>query len=319
MSEEPDDPDLMSLLDMAEPEPELESLFREKYRETNPEIQAISRRVRCIQTYFRGRMARRRVNQIRHDLLTPAEQALIEADLELRHFTVNVTVSFYPRSFHPDLNFDLDLHSLVNEAGLMSLIWRKMSRIHVMDGEEYGYGATYETGEDHVEKIKITGPSVFWKCMNRGLLVWDFKVTAKIGPSRRFNRTNFDRYVKNLGKKLSNLNVTQCITVGTDGLQHMCVICNESLGIYSMDNGGMLCHTCMKKESYQWVSDFFDLAINDKDLDLDSDTKERLSSFATDFGMVHDDVQALMNCGEVFYIPKPIEPEPEQDSQESEA
>eukprot|EP01050_Picozoa_sp_SAG11_P063321 SAG11_NODE_43074_length_170_cov_1022.197183_1_plen_31_part_10 len=31
MSEEPDDPDLMSLLDMAEPEPELESLFREKY------------------------------------------------------------------------------------------------------------------------------------------------------------------------------------------------------------------------------------------------------------------------------------------------
>eukprot|EP01050_Picozoa_sp_SAG11_P054984 SAG11_NODE_33345_length_277_cov_53.657303_1_plen_72_part_01 len=55
MSEEPDDPDLMSLLgmaepenpvlDMAEPEPELESLFREKYRETNPEIQAISRRV----------------------------------------------------------------------------------------------------------------------------------------------------------------------------------------------------------------------------------------------------------------------------------
>eukprot|EP01050_Picozoa_sp_SAG11_P060575 SAG11_NODE_39880_length_218_cov_78.899160_1_plen_72_part_11 len=26
-----------------------------------------------------------------------------------------------------------------------------------------------------------------------------------------------------------------------------------------------------------------------------------------------------MNCGEVFYVPKPIEPEPEQDSQESEA
>eukprot|EP01050_Picozoa_sp_SAG11_P047163 SAG11_NODE_24542_length_371_cov_48.893382_1_plen_62_part_10 len=60
-------------LGVTEPEPELESLYREKYRETNPETPAVSRRVLCIQTYFRGRMARRRVNQIRHDLLTPAE------------------------------------------------------------------------------------------------------------------------------------------------------------------------------------------------------------------------------------------------------
>eukprot|EP01050_Picozoa_sp_SAG11_P041830 SAG11_NODE_18945_length_477_cov_2.407407_1_plen_60_part_01 len=57
------------------------------------------------------------------------------------------------------------------------------------------------------------------------------------------------------------------------------------------------------------------LCINDKGLDLDFVTKERLSAFASDYGMVNDDVQALMNCGEVFYIPKPIEPEPEQDSQ----
>eukprot|EP01050_Picozoa_sp_SAG11_P044202 SAG11_NODE_21361_length_425_cov_13.996942_1_plen_70_part_01 len=68
---EPDDPDLMAMLGMAEPEPELESLYREKYGETP----AVFRRVRCIQTYFRGRMARRRVNQLRHDSMTPAEQA----------------------------------------------------------------------------------------------------------------------------------------------------------------------------------------------------------------------------------------------------
>eukprot|EP01050_Picozoa_sp_SAG11_P058730 SAG11_NODE_37676_length_255_cov_4.217949_1_plen_67_part_01 len=50
MSQEPDDPDLMTMLGIAEPDPELESLY--------PETPKLYRRVLCIQTYFRGRMAR---------------------------------------------------------------------------------------------------------------------------------------------------------------------------------------------------------------------------------------------------------------------
>eukprot|EP01050_Picozoa_sp_SAG11_P063394 SAG11_NODE_43165_length_169_cov_138.914286_1_plen_56_part_11 len=56
--------------------------------------------------------------------MTPAEQAMNEATLELKHFTVNVTVSFHPHDFHAPEVFDLDLHSLVKEAGLMALIER---------------------------------------------------------------------------------------------------------------------------------------------------------------------------------------------------
>eukprot|EP01050_Picozoa_sp_SAG11_P021132 SAG11_NODE_3701_length_2270_cov_240.098111_3_plen_273_part_00 len=246
MSQESED---LMALSVAEPEPELERLY--------PETPALSRRVRCIQTYFRGRMARRRVNQIRHDLLTPAEQALIEADLELRHFTVNVKVSFYPSSFYPDQNFDLNLHSLVNEAGLMAVISRKMARILVEDDtQEEDYGISYESGEYHVTTIKITGPSVFWKCMNRGLLVWDFKAIRDGSYASANNRTNFELYVQHLASQQSSQNVKKYITVGTDGLQHLCVECKESVGIYTMDNGGMLCYNCMKQESYQWVRDF---------------------------------------------------------------
>eukprot|EP01050_Picozoa_sp_SAG11_P046717 SAG11_NODE_24052_length_378_cov_11.584229_1_plen_82_part_10 len=65
MSQESDVSEDLMALSVAEPELELESLY--------PETPKLSRRVLCIQTYFRGRMARRRVNQIRHDLLTPAE------------------------------------------------------------------------------------------------------------------------------------------------------------------------------------------------------------------------------------------------------
>lgn len=130
-------------------------------------------------------------------------------------------------------------------------------------------------------------------------------------------------YVEHVAKQHLDLNAKRYVTVGIDGLQHMCVECKESVGIYTMDSGGMLCYACMKAESYRWVESFFDLAINDERLNLSPDTKDRLSEFVLSseyFGpTVNGDVQALMSCGEVFYIPKPIESEPVQDSQESEA
>eukprot|EP01050_Picozoa_sp_SAG11_P024296 SAG11_NODE_5132_length_1655_cov_29.938946_1_plen_482_part_00 len=202
-----------------------------------------------------------------HELQTPAEEAMIEAVKATKKFTVNVIVTFFPtQDVEPQaieqLNFDLELNSVINEQELMLIIQRHVKR-HTYDYDnEHHLNVRYDR-EYFVRKISVAGPSEFWDCLNvwkpRKPGPWLFSIStawidqeyeemiSNVEPETELFKTitdewerdiqmneddslfdgeNFEQFVTDLTRELYSRLDEKFLPVGPDGLQHMCDYCD---------------------------------------------------------------------------------------------
>eukprot|EP01050_Picozoa_sp_SAG11_P016922 SAG11_NODE_2370_length_3446_cov_320.719749_2_plen_229_part_00 len=201
-----------------------------------------------------------------HELQTPAEEAMIEAVKATEKFTVNVIVTFRPTTVDIEqLIFDVELNSLIDEHELMMII-QKQTHQHK---DEFELGEVTRYLNDYkVWKISVAGPDEFWKCLEpRKPGFWLFKEKKEwideqyqemirgVDPETQseefknitaqweraiqrneedwmFDHEDFEEFINELTRKQYNRLDEKYLSVGPDGLQHLCDNCGEVFARY---------------------------------------------------------------------------------------